>query len=106
MTARKKIIIKNFYYAVIPILYAGIFSAGIAFTLQVVAQKEAHPANAAIIMSLESVFAVLGGWLLLEEMITFRNFLGCALMLVGMIISQSNLITNRKRKNQFKKVYR
>ena len=74
--------------AAIPILYAGLCSVGIAYTLQIVAQKTAHPANAAIIMSLESVFAVIGGWLVLDETIPFRGLFGCGLMLCGMIISQ------------------
>ena len=74
--------------ATIPILYAGLCSVGIAYTLQIVAQKTAHPANAAIIMSLESVFAVIGGWLVLSESIPVRGLFGCALMLCGMIISQ------------------
>lgn len=74
--------------AAIPILYAGLCSVGIAYTLQIVAQKTAHPANAAIIMSLESVFAVIGGWLVLSEIIPVRGLIGCALMLFGMIISQ------------------
>lgn len=96
----ENIILNNLYLAIIPILYAGIFSAGIAFTLQVIAQKESHPANAAIIMSLESVFAVIGGWMILSETIPLRGFFGCVLMLTGMIISQSYLF---KRKNNFLK---
>jgi drug/metabolite transporter (DMT)-like permease len=93
----ENIILDNLYQAIIPILYAGIFSAGIAFTLQIIAQKEAHPANAAIIMSLESVFAVLGGWLILSESIPPRGFIGCALMLAGMIISQSYLFKRKSK---------
>ena len=91
------IVLNNFYLALIPILYAGFISAGIAFTLQVVAQREAHPANASIIMSLESVFAALGGWILLGEIISFRGFIGCGLMLTGMIVSQLYLL---KRKTE------
>jgi len=72
----------------VPILYGGVFSVGIAYTLQVVAQKQAHPAHAAIILSLESVFAAIGGWLILGEFLSLRAMLGCALMLAGMIISQ------------------
>jgi drug/metabolite transporter (DMT)-like permease len=87
----EKIIIENILSASIPILYAGIFSAGIAFTLQIVAQKEAHPSNAAIIMSLEAVFAVIGGWLILDETIPARGLIGCAFMLAGMILSQINI---------------
>ncbi len=76
--------------AAIPILYAGVLSVGVAFTLQVVAQREAHPAHAAIILSLEAVFAVLGGWLILGETLALRGFVGCAFMLVGMLLSQLN----------------
>jgi len=74
--------------ATAPIVYGGVFSVGIAYTLQVVAQKQAHPAHAAIILSLESVFAALGGWLILGEFLSLRAMIGCALMLSGMIISQ------------------
>ena len=75
--------------AAIPILYGGIMSAGIAFTLQVIGQRYAPPAHAAIIMSLEAVFAVLGGWWLLSETMTSRGILGCVLMLFGMLVSGS-----------------
>ncbi len=74
--------------AAVPILYGGIMSVGVAYTLQVVAQKEAHPAHAAILLSLESVFAALGGWLLLDEMLSPRAMAGCTLMFSGMLISQ------------------
>jgi len=90
------IIIQSILYAYLPILYAGLFSVGIAFTIQVVAQREAHPANAAIIMSLEAVFAVLGGWMILNESIPMRGFLGCLLMLIGMIVSQLYLFKGKK----------
>ncbi len=70
------------------ILYGGVFSVGIAYTLQVVAQKRAHPAHAAILLSLEAVFAALGGWLLLDEVLPMRGLFGCGLMLTGMLISQ------------------
>jgi drug/metabolite transporter (DMT)-like permease len=72
----------------LPIAYGGIMSVGIAYTLQVIAQKTAHPAYASIILSLEAVFAVLGGWLLLHEVVTLRMLFGCALMLTGMVIVQ------------------
>ncbi len=76
-----------------PILYTGIFSVGIAYTLQIVAQQKAHPAHAAIILSLESVFAVLGGYLILNETISMRGLFGCSLMLTGMLLSQ--LLTSK-----------
>lgn len=72
----------------IPIAYGGLLSVGVAYTLQVVAQQTAHPAYASIILSLEAVFAVLGGWLILNETFTPRMFLGCALMMAGMVLVQ------------------
>lgn len=72
----------------IPILYAGIFSVGIAYTLQVVGQKNVAPAPAAIILSMETVFAALGGWIILGENLGLRGFIGCALMLAGMLATQ------------------
>ncbi len=73
---------------IIPILYGGIMSAGVAFTLQIVAQRQAPPAHAAIILSLESVFAVLAGWMILSETMAGREIVGCALMFSGMITAQ------------------
>ncbi len=80
--------LSNLTAATVPILYAGILSVGVAYTMQVIGQREAHPTLAAIIMSLESVFAALGGWLLLDETLTLRGLIGCALMLAGMIVAQ------------------
>jgi drug/metabolite transporter (DMT)-like permease len=74
--------------AAVPILYGGVMSVGIAYTLQVVAQKSAHPAHAAILLSLEAVFAALGGWVLFGETLSLRGGGGCALMLAGMLVSQ------------------
>jgi drug/metabolite transporter (DMT)-like permease len=74
--------------ATIPILYGGVMSVGIAYTLQVVAQKVAPPTHAAIILSLEAVFAALAGWLILGEVLTTRGLFGCGLMLAGMVVSQ------------------
>ncbi len=71
-----------------PILYGGLASVGIAYTLQVVAQRNAHPAHAAIILSLESVFAAIGGWLILGEILSTRSKIGCLLMFAGMLFSQ------------------
>lgn len=82
--------------ALLPILYGGLGSVGIAYTLQVVAQKNAPPSHSAIIMSLESVFAVLGGIIFLNEGMTLRGYLGCTLMLAGMFVSQWDVIFRRK----------
>ncbi|MGE4421612.1 MAG: DMT family transporter [Pseudodesulfovibrio sp.] len=70
------------------IAYGGLMSVGVAYTLQVVAQRDAQPAHAAIILSLESVFAAIGGWLMLGEVLSTRGLIGCGLMLSGMVLSQ------------------
>jgi drug/metabolite transporter (DMT)-like permease len=74
--------------AAVPILYGGVCSVGAGYTLQVVVQRKAHPSHAAILLSLESPFAALGGWLLLGEMLSIRALTGCGLMLTGMLLSQ------------------
>jgi drug/metabolite transporter (DMT)-like permease len=73
------------------LFYAGVISVGLAYTLQIVGQKQAHPAHAAIILSLETVFAALGGVWLLSEVLDQRALFGCGLMLFGMLISQLQL---------------
>jgi drug/metabolite transporter (DMT)-like permease len=78
----------SIFQAAIPILYGGLLSVGIAYTLQVIAQRDAHPAHAAILLSLEAVFAAIGGWLILGEIISARGLFGCGLMLSGMLLSQ------------------
>jgi len=70
------------------LLYSGLLSVGIGFTLQVVAQKRVPPVTAVIIMSTETIFAVLGGWILLSETLNSLEFIGCGLMFVGMVIAQ------------------
>ena len=72
----------------LPLMYAGILSMGVAFTLQIVGQKYLDSAPASIIMSLESVFAVLAGWLILHETMTTAETIGCILMFVAVILSQ------------------
>jgi drug/metabolite transporter (DMT)-like permease len=61
---------------------------GLAYTLQVVAQKKAKPAHAAIIMSMEAVFAAIGGVVFLDESLPMRGWIGCGLMMTGMLLSQ------------------
>ncbi len=78
--------------ATIPILYGGVLSAGVAFTLQVVCQRTSPPAHAAIVMSLETVFAALAGYLILHERFAPRDLLGCALMFTGLMVVQLPLL--------------
>ncbi len=78
----------SIWQAALPIFYGGIGSVGIAYTLQVIAQRDAHPAHSAIILSLEGLFAAIGGWILLGEVLSLRGMLGCAMMLTGMFFSE------------------
>ncbi len=75
--------------ALVPIFYGGVMSAGVAYTLQAVGQKGAKPSHAAIALSMESVFAAIGGAIMLEEILPVKGYAGCALMLLGMLIAQS-----------------
>ncbi len=78
----------NIYAALIPIIYGGLMSVALAFTLQLIAQKNANPAHAAIILSTESVFAALGGWIILNEKLSTIETIGASLMFCGVILSQ------------------
>ena len=70
------------------LVYAGIITVGVAYTLQVIAQAKANPVHAGIILSLEAVFGAIGGYLVLDEWLSVRQLIGCGLMLLGMILSQ------------------
>ena len=71
-----------------PILYVGVFSSGVAYTLQIVAQKDANPTVVSVLMSMESVFATLSGAIFLQEVLSGREYAGCALMLVAVVLAQ------------------
>ena len=79
------ILIKN---AAFSILYCGIMASGVAYTFQVIGQRDTSPTMATLLMSLESVFAALSGWLLLGEKLTLRELAGCILVFIGVIIAQ------------------
>lgn len=78
------------------ILYAGFVSVGVAYTLQILAQKHVEPSQAAILLSLEAVFAVLAGWLMLDELLNSRESWGCILMFAGMMLSQMPGLQKKK----------
>lgn len=79
-----------------PILYTGILSSGVAYTLQIVAQKDTDPTSAALLCSLESVFALFGGWLLMGEVFSGRQLLGCVLTFGAIVLSQLPIFQYRK----------
>ena len=72
----------------LPILYSGALSCGVAYTLQIVGQKYADPTSASLIMSLESVFAAIGGWLILNQKMSIKETAGCAIMFIAIILIQ------------------
>ncbi|NOU46596.1 MAG: DMT family transporter [Bacteroidales bacterium] len=74
--------------AIFPVLYAGIVSIGIGFTLQVIGQKYARADHSALVLSLEAVFAAFAGWLILDENMEWKAMMGCLLMLSGVVLSQ------------------
>jgi drug/metabolite transporter (DMT)-like permease len=77
--------------ALIPILYGGLLSVGVAYTLQVVAQKNAKPSHVALILSMESVFGAIGGAVILGETMSRRGYIGCILIFGGILVSQIKL---------------
>jgi drug/metabolite transporter (DMT)-like permease len=83
----------------LPIVYAGLMSSGVGYTLQIIAQKDTEPALASLIMSLESVFAALSGAVLLGERLSAREGVGCGLMFAAVIVAQlPDLIKARRAK--------
>jgi drug/metabolite transporter (DMT)-like permease len=91
----EKITLYGLTQALIPILYGGICSVGVAYTLQVIGQQHAKPSHAAIVLSMESVFASIGGAIILNETLGIRGSIGCLLMLLGMLLSQVQNFSKR-----------
>ncbi len=73
---------------ILPILYVGVFSSGVAYTLQILAQKDSNPTVVTILLSLESVFAVIAGAIILHQQMTPREYFGCVLMMIAVILAQ------------------
>ena len=86
--ATETIVPASLLMAAVPLLYRGVGSIGVAYTLQIIGQRHVAPARASVIFSLESVFSVVGGAILIHEVMTGRAYLGCALIFAGIILSQ------------------
>lgn len=86
--------------AAVPILYGGIMSVGVAYTCQILGQKHSDPTFASIVFSTESVFSAVGGALLLNEIMTGRGYFGCALIFVGIVLSQINFQQIKEKFNK------
>ena len=80
--------VSNLLHAWIPILYAGILSSGVGYTLQIIGQKGLNPTTASLLMSLESVFSVLAGWIFLHQALSGRELSGCILMFAAIVLVQ------------------
>ena len=80
--------LENILAAAMPILYAGVLSSGVAYTLQIVGQKDMNPTVASLILCLESVVSALAGWLILHEALTVRELIGCVLMFAAIVLAQ------------------
>lgn len=80
--------LENILAAWLPILYAGVLSCGVAYTLQIIGQKDFNPTIASLILSLESVFSALAGWVILNQALTGRELLGCILIFGAIILAQ------------------
>ena len=93
------ITIANILNESVSIIYAGVLSGGIAFTLQIYAQKNISPAPAAIVFSLEGVFATISAWVILNQILGLDNIIGCTLILFGVLFSQLLPIYDSKAKN-------
>ena len=98
--AYEEFILENILKEIIPILYAGVLSGGFAFVLQIYAQRNISPAPAAIIFSLEGVFATIAAWILLSQVLEINNILGCAFILCGVLISQLVPLINQKQEKK------
>ena len=92
----EEFVIRNIMNEIDSILYAGILSGGFAFVLQIYAQKNITPAPAAIIFSLEGVFATIAAWFLLNQLLGINNLLGCFFILCGVLLSQLLPLIKRK----------
>ena len=81
---------------ILPLLYVGIFSCGVGYTLQILAQKDSNPTVVTILLSLESVFAVIAGVIILHQQMTAREYIGCVLMFVAVILAQIQFPEKKK----------
>lgn len=88
--------IGNIMAAKMPILYAGVLSSGVAYTLQIVGQKDMNPTVASLILCLESVVSALAGWMILNEALTTRELFGCVLMFVAIVLAQMPMPEKKK----------
>ena len=81
---------------ILPLLYVGIFSCGVGYTLQILAQKGSNPTVVTILLSLESVFAVIAGAIILKQQMSVREYIGCGVMFAAVILAQIDFPVKQK----------
>lgn len=90
----EKPVISQILSAYVPILYAGVLSCGVAYTLQIIGQQKMEPTVASLILSLESVFSALAGWFILKQGLSMKELIGCMLVFIAVILAQLPQRTN------------
>ena len=93
-------VLEDILACALPIIYAGVFSGAVGYTLQMIAQKNADPAVASLLMSLESVFSALAGWVILGQVLSLRELAGCALVMAAVVLAQLPLEKLLRKKKQ------
>ena len=94
----EEIVWANILRCLWPVLYVGVFSSGVAYTLQILAQKDsANPTMVSLLLSLESVFGVLAGAIFLQERMSGKEYLGCVLMLIAVVLAQIPMPIKKKK---------
>ncbi len=83
--------------SVIPLLYTGIFSSGVAYTLQIISQKDANPTVVSLLLCMESVFATISGAVILHERMSGKEYIGCVLMFAAVLLSQIPVSVFKKK---------
>lgn len=84
--------------AILPLLYMGVLSSGVGYTMQILGQKYAEPVVASLSMSLESVFAALGGWMMLNDRLSARELFGCALVFAAIVLAQLPVLERKQKR--------
>ena len=92
--------LSGIYKELFELLYVGIMSTGVAYTLQIVGQRYVKPSTAAITFSLEGVFGALSAWIILSQFLSFAQIFGCFLIIIGVLIAQLIPIFNKEAANQ------
>ena len=96
MALLETVTLEKLQLSLAPLLYTGLLSSGIGYTMQIIAQKNVNPVIASLILSLESVFSAIAGWLILKQILSSKEILGCGLVFFAVILTQLPILNSRK----------